>query len=1543
MRKVDKRNIEDIFALTPMQQGMLFHYLKNPERDHYVEQLCLEIPGEINFQHFVQAWNVVIRTNEMLRAVFRWEMVENPVQMVLKEHRLKPKYFDFSKKRPGEKQELREDIKTRDRKETADLGHVPFRVTLCKMDENFYEMVVTNHHMLYDGWSGGIILKEFLEAYNQLFLKNKPIPPVKNKFKEFVKWIQNRDFQAEERYWKEYLNNFDSETDISLKRKAGDVINETGSVLFPFFPGKKDMLESFVRTHKITLASLLYGAWGILLQKINDSSDVMFGTTVSGRSANVKGMESIVGLFINTIPLRVQTHGNGDPDETIKSLVYRINDTLKLREPYESTPLVKIKEWIGVTNEALFDSIVVVENYPLYVDPDTLLNKKNEGLSIDSYSMFEMTHYDLAVGISIFPGIEVRFVYNKGSFDEQAVTTLRNGFTAIVTDIINNPGKEISRVEIIPGDEKKRILFDFNDTRSDYPAEKTILTLFETQVERNGNKIAVLYEDEQLSYHELNRRATQPGRLLRKKGVTPDAIVGLAAERSIEMMVGIFGILKAGGAYLPIDPDYPEERTRYMLTDTGAEILLTTRILSEKITIKKEIIYLENYKTLHAPCPMLHASQPGSSSLAYIIYTSGSTGNPKGVMIEHSQLVNFIYHMYNGYNRDFDCHDRCLSLTNITFDVCVCELFLPLAFGSCIVIVSEEKKSSVNDLAETIRDKGITFVYIPPGLLNELNSELKPYASKLKLNKMLVGVEPIRDDVLEDYLALNESMVILNGYGPTETTICSTTYQYRSHEPEGKIVPIGRPLSNTKIFILDRKDCLVPIGVPGEICISGDGEGRGYLNNPDLTAETFVDHPFETGKRMYRTGDRGKWLPEGNIQFLGRMDNQVKIRGYRVELGEIENQLLRYKGIKKTVVTAREDKKGEKYLCAYVVPGSLSPEAADSPDSNPSMRSISLNISGLRDFVSNRLPHYMIPSYFMQIEEIPLTPNGKIDRSALPSPGIKAGKEYAAPRNEIEEKLAALWSEVLEIQKETIGIDANFFDLGGHSLKATILLNRIHKALHVKIPLTEIFKTPFIRGLSGYIKQVARDRLAAVEPAPPAEYYPLSSSQKRNYILWQMEKKNMNYNMSEAIILEGRLDINRFETTFLKLIRRHESFRTSFEIINGEPVQKIHDEVGFRIEYRALLGNQVEVEGGNPHSPDSFHHLIKGFIRPFDLSKPPILRVGLLKLEDLKHLLILDMHHIIADGTSVGIFINDFMALSSGKTLPPLRVQPKDFARWQNQQKPNDSLKQQEAYWLKEIANEPPRLNMPLDFKRPSRQSFEGRILPFEISKEAADALKELAKETDVTLFMLLLAVINVWLWKLSGSETIVVGSPIANRRHADLEGVIGQFVNTLALKNRPGGEKSFTDFLKEVAQKTLGAYENQEYPFEDLVEQVVNRREPGRQPIFDVMFALHNMDIGDITIPGLTLTIFGYDPDIAQFDLYLVAYEREDRLAFKVGYCTRLFKQETIKTFVRYFQEIIDTVIDHKEVRLKAIKLSHHLLEPDARILREADGEFLF
>ncbi len=1572
MEKPGKKNIEDIFALTPMQEGMLFHYLKDRGTSQYFEQLCLDISGDIDIKLFEQAWNVVIETNEMLRTAFHWKKLTKPVQVVLNSYSVNLKYYDFSNLDNNEREKFTGEIITKDRQEQFDLSRVPFRVTLCKIDRFKYRMIISNHHILYDGWSNGIILPEFFTVYINLVNHKKPREMVKTRFKEFVNWLNNQDNQEQEKYWKEYLRDFTEPTILLAKGKTGKEMNTPGNYHITLKQDMRERLEIFIRLYKVTLAALLYSAWGILLQKYNNIDDVVFGTTISGRPANIKGIEKIVGLFINTLPLRVRHY----PGERTIDLLHRVLADLETRGPYESTSLVKIKEYSQLGhNDVLFDSIVVIENYPR----DLQLQEVRAGqLSVDSYSTFETTNYDLTLGITLSKNITANFVYNIQSYEPETIERLAHHFTALLEEIIQNPQEKSTGLDILSPGEKRQLLLDFNGARVDFPKNKTLVQLFAEAAGRwpdhtalvgkeggkgrrgeaeknyklqntNYKQIEALRADVKafgenslraksqdliaITYKELNEKANRLARRLRGQNITKDSIVGLMVEPCAELIIGIMGILKSGGAYLPIDPHIPGRRAQYILEDSNVRVLVTTPKLQVKVKAEVD----ENFgqpqglpqKFINRPSPSTLAStsigQASPANLAYVIYTSGSTGRPKGTAVEHSQLVNFVYHMYNRYERNIDTNDRCLSLTNIMFDVSVWEFFLPLSFGAQLVLLPEEKRFDVFALAKVIHREAITLIYLPPGLLKPVNEEIKKENSRLRLDKMLVGVEPIRDEVLEAYICLNPQMRIINGYGPTETTICATSLNYTSHEPKGEIVPIGVPLSNNQVVLLDKADHLVPRGIAGEICISGDGVTRGYLNNPELTAEKYTPHPYFKGKRMYRTGDLAQLLPEGNIRFIGRRDQQLKIRGYRIEIGEIENRLLKHPGIKQALVQAQTDEQAGKYLCAYLVTNTK------------------LEIPALREYLSKDLPDYMIPSYFVPLEKIPLTANGKVDGKALPKPRIEPETQnYTAPRDKIEKKLVEIWSAVLGIEMEKIGIDENFFHLGGHSLKATQLATKIQKEMDVNMPLTEIFKISHIRGLAAYIKKSTAVKYIPIEPEEKKDYYSLSSAQKRLFILQQMDKQGIVYNIPSPWKLEGFIDKKKLQETFLRLVQRHESLRTSFHLLENEPVQRIHDEVAFEIEYyqveeeegalrlegtRGLAPLPIEPTTRNPQPATA---LISSFIRPFDLSCAPLLRIGLIKLlhnptalhgnrhfsqegKEAGYLLVVDMHHIISDGTSIQVLIKDFTALYEGKNLPLPGLQYKDFSAWQNSSRQKAAIKKQEQYWMKEFGNEIPVLDLPTDFTRPLVQDFAGSALTFETGRDETLALKSLAQEQRTTLFMVLLSLYTIFLAKLGRQEDIVVGIPIAGRQHPGLEPIIGMFVNTLALRNYPAGEKRFKDFLKEVKENASTAFKNQDYPFEELVKLLGIERDTGRNPLFDVMFALQNleMETKKIEIGDLRLTPYPYQGRVSRVDLAFICQESKQNLSFTIEYSTKLFKEETITRFVNYFKKIISSIVE--------------------------------
>ncbi|MCP5050767.1 MAG: amino acid adenylation domain-containing protein, partial [bacterium] len=714
------------------------------------------------------------------------------------------------------------------------------------------------------------------------------------------------------------------------------------------------------------------------------------------------------------------------------------------------------------------------------------------------------------------------------------------------------------------------------------------------------------------------------------------------------------------------------------------------------------------------------------------------------------------------------------------------------------------------------------------------------------------------------------------------------------------------------------------IGVAGEIYVGGDGLSRGYLNKPKMTVESFLDKSFWESRtlfskrvlaaggmhRLYRTGDLGYWRWHGTVGFLGRGDQQVKIRGYRIEPGEIESHLLGIDGVREAVVIDRENREGEKYLCAYVG-GEL----------------VGLDGVKLKDILSERLPDYMVPGYVVTLETLPLNANGKIDRKALPEPDVSGGASYVAPRDSMEEIFVEIWSSVLGVDLERVGIDSDFFKLGGHSLKATIMIAKLHKALDIKVPLSELFRTPTIRELVSYVGRLETGTgggFSSIELAEEMEYYPLSSAQKRLYVLQQVELSSTNYNIPYPVVLEGALDGNKLEETFRQMIRRHESLRTSFRMLGETPVQEIHAEVAFEIE-----GSH----GGRP---------LQGFVRAFDLTEAPLMRVRLVKRGETEHILMLDMHHIITDGTSMDLFIEEIVGLYSGAQLPPLKFRYRDYSQWQNSTAQREALNRQEVYWLEQFGDEIPVLRLPVDYPRPAIQSFDGAVSGFELSGEQSRGIRDLVSGSGSTLYMVMLSIYTILLSKISGQEDMVVGTPIAARRHADLERIIGMFVNTLAMRNYPDGGKTFYDYLREVQERTLAAFENQEYQFEDLVDRTVVNRDASRNPLFDVMFSIANMGTGSDAAPaarmtGLTIKPYGSEHETSKFDISMSCMESGDSLFYSMEYCTRLFKKETIQRLDGYFRTIIDTVLEDNRVLLSGIGILSG--EERKRVLYDFNG----
>jgi len=1503
-----RENIEDIIALTPLQEGMLFHYLNDSigacNRDMYFEQLSIDITGRIDIENFEKAWNRVVETNEVLRTVFRWEKMKTPIQLVLKEHKIKPLYYGFPGGEDVKKAGIIEKIKTKDKEKIFNLQEVPFRITLGKIEKDRFVMLVSHHHILYDGWSTGIIFKEFFLAYNDLCGGKRLLkPPVKTKFKEFVKWIQKQDKQKAGRYWQESLEGFDTQTEIPIKIKRrrnakGNKNKPSQDCAIQFKTGLREEIEGFVETHKITLASLFYTCWGILLQKYNNCEDVVFGTTVSGRSAKVKGIEDVVGLFINTLPLRVTFHS----DEKIVNALRKMDDILQKREEYESTSLVSIKEYSEIDNrEELFDTVIVIENYPL----DTKLIDENGGLSVNSYSMFEKTNYDLSVAVIISEDIEVHLIYRKETFNEENISALFHRWILILKHMIDNPGEKLSAVEIISGEEKNKILYEFNGRASDFPVDKTLSRLFEEQAARIPHHTAEFFEANHLTFRQLDERANQLARYLWEKDIRENMLVGLMVERSLEMIIGMLGILKAGCGYVPLNPKAPASRINYIVDECRLKWVLSPACLMGESTRTNYICVdrYENYSKIskekpeRAVCP---------NDIAYVIFTSGSTGKPKGVPIRHANLSPLMYWGYKCLN--LSTRDRSLQNLSYYFDWSVWEIFITLTSGAGLYITPDEVLLDPAVCIDFIREKDITVLHITPTHYQSLANAALDSGQRLDtLTHLCIGAEKLNHDlVTRSYALVGDDCRIYNMYGPTETTIMAAVLEIDRSKDEVyeklSSVPIGIPIANSDLLVLDRNLNLTPVNLGGDLYIAGDGLAPGYLNDPEKSCESFIKNIFQhngiTGEYLYVTGDTVRWLPDGSIEFFGRIDHQVKIRGYRIEPGEIENQLLTHQHIKDTAVVPWEGRDGEKHLCAYItITGEF--------------ESVYIG-KVLREFLSHTMPDYMIPSYFIKMDKMPLNPNGKIDQKALPDPGVlEPAGEYAAPRNPVEKKLAVIWQQLLGVNK--IGIHDDFFASGGHSLKVLNLVNGIQKEFKVKIDFQDIFVSPTIAELQQRIAEADETQHSAIRVQPKREYYELSYSQKRLWLLYEFEPNSPAFNLSGRITLCGKADecIHIVEKVLEKLINRHESFRTYFKRVGGIPVQMIQPYIPVNLEIIDLS----HLNSNDLEKVRKIHFEVESAY-PFELEVAPLFRTRLVKCSEEEFDLVLTMHHIISDGWSIEILEHEFFLLYESYKenreyyLKPLRIQYKDYVSWHNELL-SDKEKMQTAkgFWENQLNGGLPVLNLPWDYPKKKKNLGSKGSAGYRtvIPAELAQRLRTVARENKASLFVVLLAGFNMLLSRISGQDDILLGVPGAARQHEDLKNIVGLFVNTLILRNKIDFEKSFIQFLGDVQNNMLQVLEHQSYPLE-----LICREYKIKYPEISVFFNMITFgDTHQEYLQDHEPYHLGQVLD-AKFDMVCYLTEYKNGVEISTHYFRELFRPATIeKTMGKYLKMLNDISTD--------------------------------
>jgi len=1079
--KIDKRNIEDVLALTAMQAGMLFHYLGNPGSKQYLEQVSLSLSGKMDSDRFRETWQWLARSHEMLRAVFRWEKVDEPIQVILKEKDIPVRVSDLSDKPEPARRSSLEEIIQRDREEKIDLTTEPLRLTLCLLKEDQSEMILTFHHILFDGWSLSILLGEFLDTYDRLCRGISPAPVARTRFKEYLGWLKTQDKARQDGFWQADLAGFADRTLLPTDKPRVQEIRhkETCSRELP-----KELvhrLHTCIQKNNFTLASLLFTAWGILLEKTNSSADVVFGTTVAGRTGAVKDIENMVGLFINTLPLRFQADGRMSTRQALAAVGHRLQE----RSAFEHTPLTDIKRFSGIGKEShLFDSIVVIDNYPLS-------RIKTGGLlQIRDYAIFEMTSFDLTV--QVLPGaadqLGLHFHFNAEIFASDVIERLSIHFENILSAMVADLDREIATIEMLTEAETRQILQEFNTPDIAFQVEQTIVQAIETQVEKTPANPAVQYESQVLTYRELDDRADRLARELSQHGIQPGSRVALLLPRSVDMIVALLGILKAGAACIPLDPGYPRERNDFIIHDSGAEMVLGPQTVGANCCSPIQDIGAITLTTNPSPTEGRGGGrgerQFAPTDLAYIIYTSGSTGQPKGALLHHSGIVNHTRTKIGVLG--ITEADTVANNFSINVIASVWQILAPLFSGARLLVYAEEIEWDPYRQFQQVDADGVTVIEVIPPVLKAflyVLEEGKENIALKGLRKIALTSEETKPPLVNQFYTHYRHIDLVDCYGQTEC--CDDVLHYTiPHDTQTQKVPIGRPALNTQVLILNHHRQLQPKGVAGEICVSGAGVGYGYWNRPELSAEKFVKNPINPDIPMYRTGDLGRWLADGRVEYLGRIDHQVKIRGNRIELREIENRLLAFPALREAAVVTRDDREGEKELYAFFV------------------SQAEVTAASLRQFLQKDLPDYMVPAHFVPLEKMPQTANGKIDRKSLGKMEIKgfigSGSIFKPPRSDYEIKIRATWAQLLDRPENDIGIADNFFDLGGHSLLLIKLKSKLEKHFDLKeeLDIIALFNYPTIALQARAIEERLFAGPKAEESRPPqaAESAPVEAS-----------------------------------------------------------------------------------------------------------------------------------------------------------------------------------------------------------------------------------------------------------------------------------------------------------------------------------------------------------------------------------------------------------------------------------------------------------------
>ena len=1513
---LDRRLVERISQWFPMSSGQRRLWILD-QLDlggaAYNQVVCLRLEGDLSLPAIEQAVQSLIARHEVFRSTFG-EHEGEPCQRVDAPWYLPLDVEDVSALEPGRREEELDRLLATEISAPFELraGKL-LRARVFQLGADEHVLLLVTHHICFDGWSRGVLMHDLEQDYNAAVTSGRiAARPLAQQYGDFARWEQDRlksePIAKELLGWRERLH---GSVDLALPTDHTRLASRSQKGAHServLKPRLADAVVSLAQRERASPFMVLLAAFVALLQRYTGQDDVVVGSPSANRSH--REFEPIIGFFVNTLVLRTDLAG----DPTLLEVLHRVRDAALDAFGGREVPFEKVVEALGVERDVTRNPLVQVTFSQRMPRSEIQLQElRVTPMLLD----VQTSRFDLECYVGNDNGVLTAYmVYSTDLFSVKTIEQLLTHYELMLEALVVNAGQRLMDVELVVGEARRQVLVEWNDTATGYPRDESIVSIFSNQVSRRGDARALEFGNRCMSYVELDEASSAVAASLGERGIRRGDVVGVLLPRSPEMVACWLGILKVGATYLPLDPAYPASRLDFMLRDAGALVLLVSGEIEGVPVGGTTVILHANEAMSRESLREWKIEEPGDAlDAAYIVYTSGSTGEPKGVVVPHRGVVRLVCE--TDYLQ-LGPHDRVAQASNASFDAATFEVWGSLLNGGCLVGVEPETVLDPVCFGVWLLESEVTALFVTTALFNQF-SYLAPSGFNT-LDALLFGGEAVDVEAVRRVKAAGGPRRLLHVYGPTESTTFSSWYEIGDVPEDAVTIPIGRAVANTRLYVLGERQELLPVGVEGELYIGGDGLARGYLNRDALTAERFLELGSLGGERVYRTGDRVRWRNSGVLEFVSRRDHQVKVRGYRIELGEVEIALASQPRVREAVVLCREDIPGDKRLVGYVV---LEPDADTS-------------VEALRGRLREDLPAYMVPSAVVALASMPLTPVGKIDRAALPAPdgGDRVDEYFVAPSGTVEEQIAAIWREVLHTDR--ISAEDSFFDLGGHSLLATQLVSRVRKNLGVDLTLREVFARPTVRAIAEQVRaalaEPASMRAAAV-PIPRRRHAgkaTLSFAQKRMWFLSHLDVAAEAYTVLVPLQLRGALDVARIGRAFYNLVHRHEVLRTTFEMQNGEVVQVIHPPGVIEVPVS-------EAPGGAGFDDEVVSAWLSGIrAEGFDLERGPLVRVALLRCAAEEHVLAISMHHIVTDGWSMDILLRELGILyddqrGDGSVLPPLQIQYADFAEWQVGLANGELLTPQLDYWrgqLKHLS----ALDLPTDRPRAASQTFTGARRRMRLDATLVQGLEQLGRDEGATLFITMLAAFAVMLHRYTDQDDIALGSPIANRNHADLEPLIGFFVNTLVMRIDAGGSPSFRELLARTRDVALAAYSNQDVPFEMLVNELQPVRDASRNPLFQVLFLLQRVDALTLNIGDLETSPLPSRTESTRFDLECHVWHRDDGVEVNIVYNVQLFDDATIERLLGHYRRLLEGAIENPdwsigEINMLAAEERQHLL----------------